>query len=204
MPTDLSLETKAREQTLVLRGCSHVEVRGIELFGGTFDLTDAHHCVLENVASFYSNHFARTAQKVPPYPANRIKGNHNTVRRCHIAYSAGTGLDIQGEGNTLSNCVIHDIGYMGTYEGAVQVKGTKGTVIDHSSNNFCKNFVVHHNVVWACGSSGITLNCDALNHLVANNTITQCPKGLRYLRLSSLLARPVRHAHREQLALVPL
>ena len=243
-PTDLSLETKARDQTLVLRGCSHVEVRGIELFGGIFDLTDAHHCVLENVASFYSNHFARTAQKVPPYPVNRIKGNHNTVRRCHIAYAAGTGLDVQGEGNTISNCVIHDIGYMGTYEGAVQVKGTKGTVIDHSSiyrggrdlilhhgaeklritycdlhhavmlnddagatyawgtdgkgsviaynwvhhsvqkhtvgiylDNFCKNFLVHHNVVWACGSSGITLNCDALNHLMANNTIAQCPKA---------------------------
>ena len=61
---------------------------------------------------------------MPPYPANRINGNHNTIRRCHIAYSAGTGLDIQGEGNTLTNCVIHDIGYMGTYEGAVQVKGT--------------------------------------------------------------------------------
>ena len=44
-------------------------------------------------------------------------------------------------------------------------------------DNFCKNFVVHHNVVWACGSSGITLNCDAHNHLVANNTIAQCPKA---------------------------
>lgn len=243
-PAELSLETKARDQTLVLRGCSHVEVSGIHLFGGVFDLTGVNHCVLDNVTNFYSNHFARTAQKVPPYPANRIKGNHNTVRRCHIAYSAGTGLDIQGEGNTLTNCVIHDIGYMGTYEGAVQVKGTKGMVIDRCSiyrsgrdlilhhgaeklriaycdlhhavmlnddagatyawgtdgkgsviaynwvhhsvqnhtvgiylDNFCKNFLVHHNVVWACGSSGITLNCDALNHLVANNTVAQCPKA---------------------------
>ncbi len=244
VPADLQLETKARDHVLVLRGCSHVEVIGIEFFGGALDLTGANHCLLENVKSFYSNHFTRTAQQVPPYPANRINGNHNTVRRCHIAYSAGTGLDIQGEGNTLTNCVIHDIGYMGTYEGAVQVKGTTGTVIDHCSiyrsgrdlilhhqaeklritycdlhhavmlnddagatyawgtdgkgsviaynwvhhsvqnhtvgiylDNFCKNFVVHHNVVWACGSSGITLNCDAHNHLVANNTIAQCPKA---------------------------
>lgn len=243
-PAALPLETKVREQTLVLRGCGHIEVRDLQLFGGVFDLTDAHHCLLENVTSLYSNHFARTEQKVPPYPVNRIKGNHNTVRRCHIAYSAGTGLDVQGEGNTISNCVIHDIGYMGTYHGAVQVNRTKGTVIDRCSiyrsgrdlilhhgaeklritycdlhhavmlnddagatyawgtdgkgsviaynwvhhsvqkhtvgiylDNFCKNFVVHHNVVWACGSSGITLNCDALDHLVANNTIAQCPKA---------------------------
>ncbi|NLY01747.1 MAG: right-handed parallel beta-helix repeat-containing protein [Rhodopirellula sp.] len=243
-PEDLRLETKARDHVLILRGCSHVAVDNIELFGGAFDLSGANHCLLENVRSFYSNHFARTAQQVPPYPANRISGNHNRLRRCHIAYSAGAGLDIQGEGNSISNCVIHDIGYMGTYEGAVQVKGTKGTVIDHSSiyrcgrdlilhhqaqdlritycdlhhavmlnddagatyawgtdgresviaynwvhhsvqdhtvgiylDNFCKNFLVHHNVVWACGSSGITLNCDAHSHLVANNTIAQCPKA---------------------------
>ena len=243
-PAGLQLETKVRDQVLVLRGCSHVEVVDIELFGGVFDLTGCNHCLLENVTSFYSNHFTRTAKKVPAHPTNRISGDHNTVRRCHIAYTAGTGLDIQGENNTITNCVIHDIGYMGTYEGAVQVKGTKGTVIDHCSiyrsgrdlilhhqaeklritycdlhhavvlnddagatyawgtdgkgsviaynwvhhsvqnhtvgiylDNFCKNFVVHHNVVWACGSSGITLNCDAHNHLVANNTIAQCPKA---------------------------
>lgn len=243
-PAELKLERKARDYTLVLRGCSHVEVSGIRLVGGAFDLTGCDHCLLENVTSFYSNHFSRTAQQVPLYPANRIKGNHNTVRRCHIAYTAGTGIDIQGSDNTLTNCVIHDIGYMGTYEGAVQVKGTKNMVIDHCSiyrsgrdlilhhkaeklritycdlhhavmlnddagatyawktdgkgsviaynwvhhsfqshtvgiylDNFCENFLVHHNVVWACGSSGIKLNCDALNHLVANNTVAQCPKA---------------------------
>ena len=243
-PENLQLEVKARDQVLVLRGRSHIVVAGVQLFGGAFDLTGASHCLLENVTSFYSNHFARTARRVPPHPANRISGSHNTMRRCHIAYTAGTGLDIQGEGHKLANCVIHDIGYMGTYEGAVQVKATKGMVIDHCSiyrsgrdlilhhkaeelritycdlhhavmlnddagatyawgtdskgsviaynwvhhsvqahtvgiylDNFCKNFVVHHNVVWACGSSGITLNCDAHNHLVANNTIAQCPKA---------------------------
>ena len=243
-PADLRFEVKARDTILSLRGCSHVEIAGIQLFGGTFELTDVNHCVLENVRSFYSNHFTRTARKVPSHPVNQISGDHNTLRRCHIAYTAGTGLDVLGTGNTVTNCVIHDIGYMGTYEGAVQVKRTKDTVIDHCSiyrsgrdlilhhgaenaritfcdlhhavmlnsdagatyawgtdgkgsviaynwvhdcvqghtmgiylDNFCKNFIVHHNVVWGCGTSGITLNCDAINHLVANNTIAKCPKA---------------------------
>ena len=243
-PEELHFEVKVRDYALVLKGCSHIEVIGIELFGGAFDLTGANDCLLENVGSFYSNDFTRTAREVPAYPFNRISGNHNMVRHCHIAYAAGTGLDIRGEDNTLSNCVIHDIGYMGTYAGAVQVQGTKRMVVDYCSiyragrdlilhhqaeklritycdlhhgvmlnedagatyawktdgkgsviaynwvhhsvqehsvgiylDNFCQNFVVHHNVVWACGSSGITLNCDALNHLVANNTIAQCPKA---------------------------
>lgn len=243
-PPAMRFETKVRDQVLVLRGRSHVEVIGVELFGGTFDLSGSNHCRLENVKSFYSNHFTRTAKQVPPYPMNRIAGNHNTLRRCHVAYAAGCGLEVQGEGNSLTQCVIHDIGYMGTYDGAVQVKRTKDTVIDHCSvyragrdlilhhgaerlritycdlhhavmlnddagatyawgtdgrgsviaynwvhhsvqrhtvgiylDNFCKNCLVHHNVVWACGSSGITLNCDALNHLVANNTVAQCPRA---------------------------
>ncbi|MBT4819704.1 MAG: right-handed parallel beta-helix repeat-containing protein, partial [Lentisphaerae bacterium] len=243
-PEDLQLEVKVRDQVLSLRDRSNITVTGVQLFGGAFDLSGANHCLLDDVTSLYSNHFTRTARKVPPHPTSQIKGNHNTLRRCRIAYTAGTGLDVQGEDNTITNCVIHDIGYMGTYEGAVQVKRTKRTVIDHCSiyrsgrdlilhhgaediritycdlhhavmlnddagatyawgtdgkgsviahnwvhdsvqdhtvgiylDNFDSNFLVHHNVVWGCGSSGITLNCDALNHLVANNTIARCPKA---------------------------
>ncbi|MBU0608097.1 MAG: hypothetical protein KKI08_09415, partial [Armatimonadetes bacterium] len=43
-------------------------------------------------------------------------------------------------------------------------------------DNFSKNFIVHHNVVWNVTSSGIHINCDALNHLVANNTVTLMSK----------------------------
>jgi hypothetical protein len=32
---------------------------------------------------------------------------------------------------------------------------------------------VHHNLVWNCSGSGIRMNSDAINHLVANNTIQQ-------------------------------
>lgn len=38
-------------------------------------------------------------------------------------------------------------------------------------DNFCKNFLVHHNVVWNNSGADICLNSDALGHLVANNTI---------------------------------
>ena len=38
-------------------------------------------------------------------------------------------------------------------------------------DNFCKNFTVHHNVVWGNSGNGITLNSDSVNNLVCNNTI---------------------------------
>lgn len=38
-------------------------------------------------------------------------------------------------------------------------------------DNFCKRFLVHHNVVWNCTGSGLRLNSDAIGHTVANNTV---------------------------------
>jgi hypothetical protein len=241
-PGDLTFEAKARDYTLVLKGRSHIEIKGIHFHGGAMDLTMASHCVLENCESTYSSHFTRTARKVPAHPVNTVSGDRNIFRRCRIAYSAGAGLILLGEGNQILNCVFHDLGYMGTYEAALQINRSKGTVVDHCSiyragrgliqhhgaqrmritycdlhhanmlsndvgatyawgtdgegsviaynwvhhnlgtntagiylDNFCKNFQVHHNVVWQTQSTAIRLNSDALNHLVANNTVAQSP-----------------------------
>ena len=40
-------------------------------------------------------------------------------------------------------------------------------------DNFCKNFIVHHNVIWASRGNSIRLNCDAISHHVYNNTLAQ-------------------------------
>jgi hypothetical protein len=40
-------------------------------------------------------------------------------------------------------------------------------------DNFSSNFIVHHNMIWACGGNAFHINSDALHHLIYNNTITQ-------------------------------
>ena len=243
-PGELRLEVKKRDYVLVLKGCNYITLRGLHFDGGAIDMTDANHCLLEECEITYSNHFTRTAKRVPPHPMNKIKGNGNTLRKCRIAYAAGTSFEILGENNTITNSVLHDLGYMGTYEAALQIVRSKGTVIDRCSiyragrgliqhhgaermrithcdlhhanmlsndvgatyawgtdgkgsviaynwvhhnlgsntagiylDNFCRNFQVHHNVVWQTQSTAIRLNCDALGHLVANNTVAQSPKA---------------------------
>ena len=44
-------------------------------------------------------------------------------------------------------------------------------------DNFSSNFIVHHNVIWACGGNAFHINSDALHHLIYNNTITQTRKA---------------------------
>ena len=70
-------------------------------------------------------------------------------------YAWGT----DGEGGMIAYNWVHD--NLGD--------ATVGIYLD----NFDKNFIVHHNLVWNCTGSGIRLNSDALNHLIANNTIQQ-------------------------------
>lgn len=41
-------------------------------------------------------------------------------------------------------------------------------------DNFSSNFIVHHNVIWACNGNALHINSDALNHHIYNNTITHC------------------------------
>ena len=76
-------------------------------------------------------------------------------------YSWGT----DGQGSVIAYNWVHD--QLGD--------STCGIYLD----NFCKNFHVHHNLVWNTSATGIRLNSDALNHVVANNTIsgTQSPFG---------------------------
>jgi hypothetical protein len=243
-PGELAFEVKARDETLVLRERSHVEVSGLCLQGGVFDMNGASDCRLERVESTFSNHFGRTARKLPPYPVNQIAGDRNVLEHCLIAYAAGSGLVVTGEGNRILNSVFHDLGYMGTYDPALKVDRSKGTVIERCSlyragrgliqhhgaeamriaycdlhhanllsndvgatyawgtdgkgsviaynwvhhnlggntagiylDNFCRNFVVHHNLVWQCESTAIRLNSDATGHLVANNTVAQTPNA---------------------------
>ena len=170
---------------------------------------------------------------------NTITGRNNELRRCLVAYSAISALQITGQNNRLVNSVLHDANYMGTFQGGLDISHSVGAQVEHCTifrtgrdvvgngrakrlrfeyndlyhanlrnkdaaatycwgtdgegsviaynwvhdnighytcgiylDNFSKNFIVHHNVVWNCSFTSIRLNSDALNHQVYNNTIT--------------------------------
>jgi hypothetical protein len=127
--------------------------------------------------------------------AVQVAGTRRTlIDHCSI-YRAGRDLILHhgAERLRITYCDLHHAVMLNNDAGATYAWGTdgKGSVIAYNwvhhsvqkhtvgiyLDNFCKNFVVHHNLVWACGSAGICLNCDALNHLVANNTVAQCPRA---------------------------
>jgi len=239
-PASHEVEVKQRDYACDLSKLSFVEIRGLEIGGAGVSMADAQGCLLEDCRLRYVQHVRDWGAGQPPPPRNIITGQDNEWRRCLIDGAATTGLQIGGEGNRLTNSIIHDVNYTGSWLGGLDLGRSTGAVVSRCSvfrtgrdsiqhhgskrirleycdvyhtnmlnndsgamycwgtdgeggviaynwvhdnlgdstvgiylDNFSKNFIVHHNVVWNCTGSGIRLNSDALNHLVCNNTIQQ-------------------------------
>jgi hypothetical protein len=102
---------------------------------------------------------------IPHHGSKRILLEYNDLYHGNMlnndagaVYCWGT----DGEGGVIAHNWAHDL--LGD--------ATSGIYLD----NFSKNFIVHHNVVWNTTACGIHINCDALNHLIANNTVALSSK----------------------------
>jgi len=99
----------------------------------------------------------------------------------------GPGADIRFNDLSVPGLLCKDLGV--TYQWGVDGKGTRlayNWVHDNAStndllrmgiylDNWCRNFIVDHNVVWNCPTfDGILVNGPCTNHLIYNNTLFNC------------------------------
>lgn len=239
-PASHRVEVKQRDYAVDLAKLAYLEVSGCDVLGAAVNMADSQHCLLENSRLRYVEHVRETeAGKLPPV-RTVITGQDNEWRHCLVYGSATSGLQLAGQNNRLVNSIIHDVNYVGSFRGGVDLSRSVGALVSHCTisrtgrdnilhggskririeycdiyhtnmlnadsgaiyawgtdgeggviaynwvhdnlgdstvgiylDNFDKNFIVHHNVVWNCTGSGIRMNSDALNHLVCNNTIQQ-------------------------------
>jgi hypothetical protein len=240
-PAERLVEVKQRDLAFDLRGRSHIELHGLRIFAAAVSMEGSDHCVADGCRVRYVGHFRGGGRNREAEEAacNVMTGSHNEWRNSSVAHAAGDAFRVGGEGNAITNCIIHDVNYSGGYMAAISALegchgaaitrntiynsgreiiahlhaaalriernhiynaglltkdngmtktwGTdgKGTVIaynwvhhNHAEygcgiylDNFNRNFIVHHNVVWAVSDAGIRLNSDCLDNLVANNTL---------------------------------
>ncbi|MEX0330064.1 MAG: right-handed parallel beta-helix repeat-containing protein [Puniceicoccaceae bacterium] len=116
-PTNLEVKYKSRDYALFAADQKYIEISGINFFGTTFRLEDCDHCLIEDCELLYPS-YSRT---ITEYDEDRkesvitkIVGNHNTVRRCSMAYANNMGLMVMGGYNSVENCIIHDVNWFGT------------------------------------------------------------------------------------------
>lgn len=138
---------KKRNYAFDLRGRGFVTVQGIKLFGNTIVTDDATEgVVLDGINGRYLSHW-QTAQYDATLPyagiydANHrfdsgivLHGRNNALLNSRLQLSAGNGVNLAGSGHRVSNNLIHDVSYGGTYTAAVSLEvGTNGNAITRNT-----------------------------------------------------------------------
>lgn len=135
------IEYKARNYAFDLRGRQSITVRGFNIFAATV-LTDSgsHYTTIDRINAKYISHYNTITDTRSGWASFHsrsmdtgiiLKGRNSKLTKSIIAHSAGNGVSViannwwQSSGNfqEVSDNVIHDVGYMGTYNPGIFVSG---------------------------------------------------------------------------------
>ncbi len=194
-PAAHSVEAKARQYALDLRGKSYLDIQGFRIFAATI-VTDAgsSNLRLTRLDAQYLSHF--TLQPVgwdtPDDSGIYLAGTRNELRDSTIAYSAGHGVMLDGSSHTIANCTIRDVDYNAANGAAINIQGSGHLITSNTLYNSGRNIVrasrlsacrITHNLIHDGGLQttdvgGIyAYNTDAGNTEIAYNRIYNLRTG---------------------------
>ena len=129
------------DNAIELWGSDYIRFENLTLMGGGVVVHDSNHNTFDDVNVYYSDIF-RTNNgyntHVNAYNSVRFCGDYNTFINSEIAYTMSSGLLINGDGNRVENCDIHDVALGGGYNGCISIEGgATQTTITH--NNLYKS-----------------------------------------------------------------
>lgn len=143
-PDNHVIELKTREWVIDLNGKKHITVRNIKTTGGAVNMNRCSHSTLDNLNVRWLSHFVDIETASTSWLRHEwtninyegigvgIFGDHNTVKNCDIAWSAGDGVTLFGDSNRVENCIIHDCNYSGTDCNPITLMG-KGNIVTRNT-----------------------------------------------------------------------
>jgi len=136
-PGKRRVEVKRRDLAFDLSQREHIRVEGFRIFASGISMGDAGHCVVRNCHLRYACHFTEAeAWGVPPKNSGVLIGGHgNLLCDSSVVFSAGNGIAVLGENNTVRNCLVRNADYMAGDYGAVWADGRRHTI---SHNTLCE------------------------------------------------------------------
>ncbi|MCB0132138.1 MAG: carbohydrate binding domain-containing protein, partial [Caldilineaceae bacterium] len=170
------LNVEMRQKTWAANiAASHIVLRNLDFVAGQIHLIGNAN-TLDNVKVNYGTHFVfrKTIGEFNgvEHGTNGVyfKGNDNVMKNSEIAYSAGSGMVMEGNGNMVKNCLIHDFGYMGTYTSGVYFKGA-GATLTHSTLFNSGRDILH---------LGGCVDCAITHNLLHDSTLLTNDSGVIY------------------------
>lgn len=141
-PESLDVRGKVQSYALDVSDSSHLTIKGVQFFGTTVRFEDCHHVVMEDCHLLYPSYSRRMLGDLGQMDVTTmvVDGEftpaYNTVRNCVIEYADGPALEMNGLGNLIENCSMHDIDYSCTYKGGYTIN-----MIDAAELTFRRNTV---------------------------------------------------------------
>lgn len=150
-PARAVVSVKARTSAFAGTGSTDLIIDGLEFFACNLRFEDARRVTVRRCRFL----FPATPRVFPDAETERLaarnlrlSGEDNVVERCEIAWAVDDALEIEGAGNRVEQCVVHDSNLHGRHPGpAIRVHGT-----GRGGN------LVRHNTVYNLGSVGIYLS----------------------------------------------
>ncbi|MBI2844024.1 MAG: carboxypeptidase regulatory-like domain-containing protein, partial [Armatimonadetes bacterium] len=153
-PAGHTVEAKKRGLGFDLSGLSHINIKGFTVFACTVTMKDADNCVVDSCLFRYPSHMVEIDQFPGPasaweagrYDTGVILGGHdNQLRNSTVAWSAGNGVTLLPDSyrNTIENCLIHDVNYMGIDCAAVNGHGWGHIIRNNTMFNTGDSVIIH-------------------------------------------------------------
>ncbi|MBN2309246.1 MAG: right-handed parallel beta-helix repeat-containing protein [Candidatus Hydrogenedentes bacterium] len=146
------MAAKVRNYAFDVRDCSYVTLSGFDFFATTFAFEACTHCLVEDCRLRFptcARRFDDPDSAEPWADRTLVDGDHNTVRRCTLAYGPASGLVMLGEHNLAEDNLIHDMAWYGS--------------LRHAPLGLFRNVeaaapgggTIRHNTVYNFGNAGI-------------------------------------------------
>jgi hypothetical protein len=113
-PSQYLVEVKRRQFAFDLRGRSFITITGFNIFAATITSSaGSQYLLLDSLNAQYLSHYSLISSSLAAYfgiPDSGIilSGHNNVLRNSTIAFSAGNGVLIDGDGHKVFNNIIRD------------------------------------------------------------------------------------------------
>ena len=167
-PGASTVESKKRQLAFDLRGKNYICIKDLSIFASSLTMYNANYCTIEKCLLSYVSHFmlwddSNSGNIDNAYVQNNncapqrgevgiyIGGSNNVIKGSTARYSAGAGVILGGKFATVTDTIIHDCGYAGTYLSGIYIAFDPESVISAERGGH----TITHNEIYNVGRSAI-------------------------------------------------
>jgi len=122
-PETLTIRGKVQSYAVNIKQSKYINFQGINFFATTFNVERSSFIKVEDSELMFPSYSKRMLGDISPIKVTKmvVKKEHssayNQLKNCKIAYTDGPAIEMNGTGNLVENCYMHNIDYSCTYKG---------------------------------------------------------------------------------------